>query len=153
MSLDPPLTPPAAPAVSVDAYQNLAVNLLHTGSWLRAHQLHWLKPYGITPEQYNILRILRGQHPEPATVKRIRARMIDRMSNVSRLVEKLRVKGLVDRCICPDDRRAVDILITDDGLAVLEALDATLPRLLKTFQTLSVEEATQLMALLDKLRG
>ena len=136
-----------------DEYHKLLVNLLYTGGWLRVHQLHWLKPYDITPEQYNILRILRGQYPAPVTVKLLRSRMLDRMSNVSRLVEKLRVKGLLDRCVCATDRRAVDVVITESGLKVLEALDATQPRMLSALRNLTQKEASQLNALLDKLRG
>lgn len=136
-----------------DAYQKLVPNLMYTGSWLHTLNSRMLKPYGLSPQQYNILRILRGQHPHPATVQLIRERMLDQMSNVSRLVEKLRVKGLVERRVCPSDRRAVDVLITDAGLRLLEAIDREETQWFERFHTLTPEEAHRLNELLDKLRG
>src|SRR6266487_4177073 len=81
----------------------LGVNLIYTFNWLDAfHQTHFRK-HGITSQQFNILRILRGQHPKPATIKLLKERMLDKMSDASRIVEKLRVKGLIDRDISPSD--------------------------------------------------
>lgn len=134
-------------------YHKLAVNLLYTGSWFGTQHGRLLKPYGLTPPQYNLLRILRGRHPNPITVNVIRERMLDKMSNVSRLVEKLRLKGLVERHVCETDRRAVDVLITDQGLALLHDLDATEQEWLSLLNTLDVDEAQRLNDLLDKLRG
>ncbi len=134
-------------------YHKLALNLLYTGSWLQTLNARALKPYGLSPQQYNILRILRGQHPNPATVQLIKERMLDRMSNVSRLVEKLRQKGLVERRTCPSDRRAVDVVITDAGLQLLEALDREEETWLEALRNLTPEEASRLNELLDKLRG
>ncbi len=135
-------------------YQKLVVNLLYSASWLQQFSNQLLKPYGISQEQFNILRILRGMHPEPATVKVLTERMIDKMSNASRLVEKLRVKGLVERHECPLDRRRVDVLITQKGLTLLEKASQSMDVQGDDYMSgLTIEEAVQLNELLDKLRG
>ena len=135
------------------AYHRLAVNLHYTAGWFMRTSSAWLDPYDLSLQQYNILRILRGQHPTPCTATVLLERMVDPMSNVSRLVEKLRQKGLVARCPCPTDRRAVDVLITDQGLALLDELDQAEAAWIETFKTLDDEEAALLNRLLDKLRG
>jgi len=134
-------------------YERALVNIVYTASWLNSLHIKRLKQYGISPQQYNILRILRGQHPNPATVNLLRERMLDKMSNTSRLVEKLRLKGLVERHACPNDRRAVDIFITDAGLDLLADLDSTMESWEQQFRVLSRKEAQTLNDLLDKLRG
>ncbi len=131
----------------------LGLNLLFTGNWLTAHSVRRFKPHGLSPQQFNILRILRGQHPNPATVQLLKERMLDKMSNVSRLVEKLRLKGLVERRTCPTDRRAVDVLITPQGLDLLATFDDREEDWLDLFNTLEDAEVEQLNTLLDKLRG
>lgn len=136
-----------------DVYEKVLVNLLFTGSWLNGHQLQWLKPHDLSPQQYNILRILRGQHPNPARVQLLKERMLDKMSNVSRLVEKLRMKGLLERHTCVTDRRAVDIVITAKGLDLLATLDEMLQEELARYHSLTPAQAHQLSDLLDKLRG
>jgi DNA-binding MarR family transcriptional regulator len=135
-------------------YQKLVVNLLYSASWLQQFSNQLLKPYGISQEQFNILRILRGMHPEPATVKLLTERMIDKMSNASRLVEKLRVKGLVERHECPLDRRRVDVLITQKGLDLIERTSQAVDVQGDAYMSgLTLEEAALLNSLLDKLRG
>lgn len=135
-------------------YQKLVVNLLYTSSWIQQFSNNLLKPYGISQEQFNLLRILRGMHPEPATIKLLTERMIDKMSNASRLVEKLRMKGLVERTECSGDRRRVDVQITEKGLALLEdASNAVDVRGDAYMGALSEEEAKMLNDLLDKLRS
>ncbi|MBK6948844.1 MAG: winged helix DNA-binding protein [Haliscomenobacter sp.] len=135
-------------------YQKVVVNILYTASWLSQMSARMLKSLGISPEQYNLLRILRGMHPEPATVKLLTDRMIDKMSNASRLVEKLRLKGLVERTECPADRRRVDVRITEKGLALLKKADVFMEDDLELQLTnLDTAEAEQLNALLDQLRG
>ncbi len=129
------------------------VNLIYTYNWLIDVHVKILKPYEITMQQYNILRILRGQHPKPATIKLIKKRMLDKMSDASRIVEKLRVKGLADRKICPADRRNVDVCITDKGLELLSKLDESFGVTEEKFSTLTEKEMLQLNNLLDKLRG
>ena len=86
-------------------------------------QIEIFKPFDLTLQQYNVLRILRGQYPNPITVIAIIERMLDKMSNASRLVDKLLAKDLVIRRLCPHDRRAVDVIITEKGLELLEKLD------------------------------
>jgi DNA-binding MarR family transcriptional regulator len=134
-------------------YHKAAVNLLFTFSWLRSYQEKIFKPRGITGQQFNILRILRGQHPKPANIKLIRERMLDRMSDCSRIVEKLRAKGLIERNICPADRRHVDVIITKKGLDLLSKLDLINEESDKFLSNLDEKEISQLNRLLDKLRG
>ena len=136
-----------------DPYQKVVVNLMYTHSWLTAQQARVLKPFGLTQAQYNVLRILRGQYPKPATVNLIIERMIDKMSNASRLVDKLVAKKLVDRHVCPKDRRAVDVCITQKGLDLLTKIDVTLEEWQNILMVLNEQEANQLSDLLDKLRG
>lgn len=134
-------------------YHKAAVNVIFSYNWLVDYQVRLFKPYGITMQQYNILRILRGQYPKPATIKLIKERMLDKMSDASRIVEKLRLKGLVDRNICPNDRRNVDVCITDKGLELLSQLDKHDDEVDAKLSTLNKEEIAQLNDLLDKLRG
>ena len=134
-------------------YEKLTVNLMFTNSWLNSIQNKLFKPYGLSPQQYNVLRILRGQNPEPASVNLIMDRMLDKTSNASRLVEKLRQKGLIDRKPCKNDRRQVDIFITDNGLELLAEIDVNFSGFEKNFHTLTETEAQTINDLLDKLRG
>lgn len=134
-------------------HQKMLINILFTSGWLNAKHAGSLKPYGISSQQYNILRILRGQHPKPATVNLLIDRMLDKNSNASRLVEKLRLKKLVERATCPDDRRAVNVIITEKGLSLLAEIDTHEDGMLKELKHLSAKEAEQLNTLLDKLRG
>ena len=134
-------------------YHKAIVNIVFTYNWMMEKQIKQLKPYGISLQQYNILRILRGQHPNPATVKLIKERMLDKMSDVSRLVEKLRVKGLAERDICQNDRRNVDVVITNKGLALLKELEPKENEMEKFMSNLNEKEIEQLNTYLDKLRG
>ncbi|MCO6489770.1 MAG: MarR family transcriptional regulator [Phaeodactylibacter sp.] len=134
-------------------YHKAHINVIFTASWLSQNSAQLLKPYKISWQQFNILRILRGMHPEPATVKLLTERMIDKMSNASRLVEKLKKKGYVERRVCPSDRRRVDVEITEKGLEVLESLSRVMEEgLHQKMSALSAAEAEQLNSLLDKLR-
>jgi DNA-binding MarR family transcriptional regulator len=131
----------------------LGVNIIYTFNWLDAfHQKHFRK-HGITSQQFNVLRILRGQHPEPATIKLLKERMLDKMSDASRIVEKLRVKGLVDRTISSNDRRNCDVVINAKGLKLLAEIDKEEALLNDLYSNLSEGEKKQLNDLLDKLRG
>ena len=135
-------------------YHRLLVNIMYTSNWVGDGQMRMLKPYGITLQQYNVLRILRGQYPNPVKVNDIMERMLDKMSNASRLVDKLLAKNLAERTECPSDRRAVDVVITEQGLALLKTLDDGQAQWEDGLQKrLSEAEATQLSELLDKLRG
>ncbi|SHN17048.1 DNA-binding transcriptional regulator, MarR family [Cyclobacterium lianum] len=136
-----------------DAYSKAMVNLLYTNSYLVTGQSRLFKPFGLSPEQYNVLRILRGQHPDPITVSSIQDRMLNKMSNASRLVEKLKQKEMVQRKECAEDRRQVDITITAKGLDTLSQLENEVRKFNKDYIHLSEEEVDQLNNLLDKLRG
>jgi DNA-binding MarR family transcriptional regulator len=131
----------------------LGVNLIFTFNWLDARYVNFFKGYGITGQQFNILRILRGQYPNPATIKLLKDRMLDKMSDASRIVEKLRLKGLVVRDISKEDRRHCDVQISDKGLNLLAEIDKQNEWLDSFCATLSDSEVKQLNDLLDKLRG
>ena len=130
------------------------LNILYTAGYLAQQQATALKPYHLTHPQYNILRILRGQHPQPATVALLIERMLDKTSNASRIVDKLEDKALVTRHVCPSNRRAVDILITPAGLDLLRQLDhdPQADLLGGGLRNLSEDEMRQLSYLLDKIR-
>lgn len=134
-------------------YHRVMVNLMYTSNWVADSQTQLLKPSGLTLQQYNVLRILRGQYPNPVKVSDITERMLDKMSNASRLVDKLVAKNLVLRTECPSDRRAVDVVITDPGLAMLKRLDVHLAKWDEEQRCkLTEEEAVQLSHLLDRMR-
>ena len=109
------------------------------------------KEYDITPQQYNALRILRGQHPKPATVGLIKERMIDRNSDASRIVERLRKAGLVERVTCENDRRAVDVVITEKGLNLLKRMDPVVSTIEEPLKKLDATEIGQLNELFEKM--
>ena len=135
-------------------YEKAFLNVLYTSNWLTSHNARLLKPYGLTGQQYNILRILRGQHPKPATIRLLTERMLDKMSNASRLVEKLRKKEFVERDPCQEDRRQVNVKISDKGLALLEQLDGVLSAMDHLLvNSITEEEALELNRILDKMRG
>ena len=136
-----------------DPYNKAVVNLLFTHSYLVASQNTLFKPHDLSPEQYNVLRILRGQNGVPTTVSSIQERMLNKMSNASRLVEKLKMKDLVRREECPTDRRQVDVLITEKGIELLKMLEKQVEEANQEIVRLTLEEANQLNDLLDKLRG
>lgn len=135
-------------------YVRAIVNLMFTNNWVVDGQTRLLKPFGLTLQQYNVLRILRGQTPNPVKVSDITERMLDKMSNASRLVDKLVLKKLVLRTECPSDRRAVDVVITEAGLALLKKIDVELAEWDKQqHRKLTEEEASHLSHLLDRIRG
>ncbi len=136
-----------------DSYNKAVVNLLYTHSYLVSFQTSVLKPMDLSPEQYNVLRILRGQQGKPATIAAIQDRMLNTMSNASRLVDKLKAKELVKRDECPENRRKVDVLITEKGLRLLEFLEPQISALNKNVIHLGEQEVVLLNELLDKLRG
>lgn len=136
-----------------NVYQKLAVNLFFTHSWLANNFSNIFKQFDLTINQFNVLRILRGQYPNSASVNLLKERMLDKMSDASRLVERLRTKGLVERSICTDDRRKVDVVITKKGLEILKTCDELESEFDKFLQNLSTEEAKTLNELLDKLRN
>ena len=134
-------------------FQKVAINILFTSSWLYNINADRLKAYDITPEQFNVLRILKGSHPKALMLAEVTCRMIDKSSNATRLVEKLRLKGLVRREVCEGNRRQVDIFITDKGLTILKKIDAEESEWMTTLKNISKAEAVELNRILDKLRG
>ena len=136
-----------------DEHQKAYINLVYTAGWLQLRQAAAFKPFGLTLPQFNILRILRGQHPLPATVALLIDRMLDKTSNASRIVDRLEDKQLVTRTVCPANRRAVDIRITKAGLDLLTHIEESGVIDTKSINQLSEAETRQLNALLDKLRA
>lgn len=134
-------------------YQKVMVNILYSAGWITENQKRFLEPEDITPQQYNILRILRGS-VKPLSTLQIRERMLDKMSDTSRIVDRLLLKGLVGKKTCTTDKRLVDITISEKGLEMLERLDARNHELdHMVSSTLSTEEAEELNTLLDKMRS
>ncbi len=125
------------------------INIKYTANWLSSNENEFFKPYGISPQQFNILRILRGVE-EPIKVQIIKDRMIERAPNATRLMDKLCEKELIERLPCDLDRRVVFIKISIKGLALLKVIDKTLK--LDFLDKLTDKEAMQLSDLLDKLR-
>ena len=134
-------------------HHKTVVNVLYTYGWLTNLLRKRFDKYQITMQQFNVLRILRGQYPKPATINLLKDRMLDKMSDASRIVERLVQKQLVSRCTNEKDRRSVDIKINDKGLELLKTLDQELnmEEILKNH--LTDEEAQELNHLLDKMRG
>ena len=134
-------------------YHKLVVNMIYSYSWVTGLVKERLSTEQVTLQQYNLLRILRGQFPNPSTINLLKERMLDKMSDASRIVERLVQKELVTRSVNVVDRRAVDILITQKGLDVLAYLDPVVTPVDILRQNLTEDEARQLNVLLDKLRG
>jgi len=133
--------------------QKAMVNIMFTNGWVNDQFREFMKSYDLTQQQYNVLRILRGSEPKPLSTSCIRDRMIDRMSDASRIVDRLVKKGLVNRVQCPRDRRLVEIRISDKGLELLSQIDANQESMHQSLGTLSDDELRLLNDLLDRLRG
>jgi DNA-binding MarR family transcriptional regulator len=135
-------------------WERAFVNIFFTSNWLEQQQKGFLEPFEITVQQYNVLRILRGRHPEPLSTSGIRDRMLDKMSDASRIVKRLKIKGLVQIRRCKNDKRLVDIVITENGLALLDAIDTHRDTFAGQQEwQITAEEASLLNELLDKIRG
>lgn len=136
-------------------YVKTDVNLLFTCGWLQNEQARFFKKFSLSMQQYNVLRILRGNHPKPVMLSQITARMIDKMSNATRLVEKLKQKELVTRELSEKSRRQVDICITEKGLKLLlkidDAMNAQMPP--AHYVNVTKDELDQLNLILDKIRN
>lgn len=134
--------------------QRAMLNLIFTNYWIGDRMNKAIKPFDISAQQFNVLRILRGQKGKSLNLMDIQSRMIQKTSNVTRLVEKLRLKGLVERVPCEDNRRKVEISITPLGLQTLASLEPIFQGEQKEiFANLTDEECQQLSNLLDKLRS
>jgi DNA-binding MarR family transcriptional regulator len=134
-------------------YHKVVINISYTYSWINNQTRSLFEKNNITIQQFNILRILRGQYPKPATVNLLKDRMVDKMSDASRIVDRLVQKGMVSRCTNTKDRRAVDIRISEQGLEILSKMDEEFKINEFLQNNLTEEEAGQLSNLLDKLRG
>ena len=135
-----------------NCYQKAMVNLIYTSNWLEERLREIIKPFGLTIQQYNVLRILRGAGM-PLSTSVIRKRLIDKMSDTSRMVDRLHKKGLVSRNACCVDRRLVDIALTNDGETLLQDIDTLSSTFDECMCNLDKAEARLLNELLDKLRS
>jgi DNA-binding MarR family transcriptional regulator len=133
-------------------HQKAVINLIYTANWLQNKHQGFFKSYGITSQQFNILRILKGQHPDSISATSIKARLLDQNSDVSRLLDRLAAKHLLTKVACSKDKRAFDVFITSEGLDLLKEIDKSQRHIDNTL-ALSDEEARQLSDLLDKSRG
>jgi DNA-binding MarR family transcriptional regulator len=136
-----------------DEFQKAVVNLIFTNNWVLTQHKNFFAKYDLTAQQFNILRILRGQYPKTSTVNLLKNRMLDKMSDASRLVERLKQKGLAERIENKNDRRAVDILITQKGLDLLAEIDANYNQMSAPTKNITEQEAKILNEILDKMRG
>jgi len=140
--------------VPMDNSKKIILNVLYTQNVIIENFNEILKPHDISGEQYNVLRILRGQKGNPANMSMIQERMLAKTSNTTRLVDKLLLKDLVTRKVCPENRRKIEVVITQKGLAVLTALDPIVIAHEEFFsRNLSPEEIVQLNHLLEKYRN
>lgn len=136
-----------------NVHQKAVINLIYTLGWIRDKTKFIFDSEDITPQQFNILRILRGSFPQPLSTLQIRERMLEKMSDTSRIVDRLIAKGLVKKIICKTDRRLVDVIIADKGKKLLERLDARQDEIDGALSNLTEKEATALSDLLDKIRN
>ncbi len=134
------------------ARQKAMINLMFTYGWAIEKIKNFLAREDITHQQYNILRILRGSHPKPLSTLQIRERMLDKMSDTSRIVDRLLLKGLVKKTTCSADKRLVDVTITEKGQKLLKKVDTGYDHVSEIMSNLTEKEAEMLSNLLDKLR-
>lgn len=133
--------------------QKATLNILYTAWWLKSITSKELKDFDLTHEQYNVLRILKGKYPEQLCVKDIGRRMIEKSSNVPRIIDRLEIKKLVKRTVSESDKRETLISITKSGLSILESSTSKLNKVHSSIQTITQKEAEQLNILLEKLRA
>ncbi|RYG04399.1 MAG: MarR family transcriptional regulator [Chitinophagaceae bacterium] len=133
-------------------FQKASINLIFTYNWMSEQSKKFFEREDITSQQFNILRILRGAG-KPLSTLQIRQRMLDKMSDTSRIVDRLVKKNLVKKVVCKSDRRLVDVSITESGSALLEKLDQTSEEMDSILDKLSADEAVTLNYLLDKIRA
>lgn len=133
-------------------FQKAAINFIYSYNWMNEKMKLFFDKEDITPQQFNILRILRGAG-KPISTLQIRQRMLDKMSDTSRIVDRLLIKQLVKKDTCPNDKRLVDVSITDKGQKLLEKLDANNEEMDAIFNNFSESDARTFNGLLDKLRS
>ena len=134
-----------------NGHQKAIINLIFTYNWMSEKMKIFFDRFSITPQQFNILRILRGAGI-PISTLQIRQRMLDKMSDTSRIVDRLVIKNLVKKVNCISDKRLVDISITEKGKALLEKADKYADELDAVFGNLSEQEVVTLNKLLDRIR-
>ena len=140
-------------SVELSLNQKIVINLLKTGSWINECSGDYFKQYDLSMQQYNVLRILRGKKGESANLSYVQERMISPMSNTTRLIEKLRLKGLLTRVLCKNNRRKIEIDITNKGLDLLKGIDGTMDAHQENIaKNLTVKEIALLNDLLTKIR-
>lgn len=132
--------------------QKALLNILYTSYFIEDKMNTLYKQYDITRQQYNVLRILRGQYPGHASINLIRERMLDKMSDASRIVERLRIKELVERKSAEKDKRSVEVTITENGLKLLSEMQEPVDQFESLLNNLTGEETRQLNTLLEKIR-
>ncbi|MDG1917295.1 MAG: MarR family transcriptional regulator [Flavobacteriales bacterium] len=133
--------------------EKLMINVIYSANLLNLITTRLFKPFDLSPQQYNVLSILRGQKGSSIALMEIENRMLDKSSNVSRLVDKLISKDLVNRSVCSDDRRRIEILITSNGISILKEIDAILSEMnSKLKELISDDDANQTNRILDHLR-
>lgn len=128
------------------------LNILYTAWWLKTLMSRELKEFGLTHEQYNVLRILKGKYPEQMCVRDIACRMIEKNSNVPRIIDRLEVKKLVKRATSEVDKRETVITLTQGGITILEATTNVLDQVFATMVQVTETEAGSLNVLLEKVR-
>lgn len=133
-------------------YQKASLNIMYTSNWLSEKTRQFLMDHDLTNQQFNVLRILRGSDPQPLSTQQIRERMLDKMSDTSRIVDRLVKKGLVVKKTCKGDKRLVDVNISEKGLSVLAEIDSKEQYMFDSLGNLSSEEAKILSDLCDKIR-
>lgn len=136
-----------------NSYQKAVINIIYTGNWLRDVQSELLKQYDILPQHYNVLRIIKGRYPEAISPGEIKEVMLDKGNDVTRLADKLFKKGFIKRQLCKNNRRKIDIHITEKGLAFLKNVEEPIKKsFLPMKKKISEKEAELLSELLDKIR-
>jgi MarR family transcriptional regulator, 2-MHQ and catechol-resistance regulon repressor len=133
-------------------HQKATINILYTSSWLTEQMRSFLEEYDLTHQQYNVMRILRGSFPEPISTLEIRNRMLDKMSDASRIVDRLVAKGLAEKRGCQIDKRKVDVLISEKGKKLMKEMDAKTNEMDEIAANITEAEAKTLNKILDKLR-
>ena len=134
-----------------NSYHRSIVNLMYMSSWITTSIREFLKPYNLTPQQYNVLRILRGAQ-KPISTLEIKDRLLDRNSDASRLIDRMTKRGLTEKCTSESDRRRLDVTITKKGLVTLDHIEDNVDKMDRIMHALTDEEAEQLSNLLDKAR-
>ena len=136
-----------------DENHKASLNILYTAYWLKDHFISVLKPHGITLEQHNVMRILKGSHPKEVRVKDIATRMVEKSSNVPRIIDKLVAKNLAVRINSDIDKRETFVALTDKGISVIDDARISIDQVTKKISGVSEKEAATLNKLLEKMRG